>query len=330
MTERQRERSKEEIEKLEAFIGLQGCSIATLRSYRRQVKRYIEFICNQEWEKGTTPEQKLEAFLTGEAKRNVSESTQNGAFHAVCYYYRHIQKRPLENVDALRAKRGKRVRQAPSKDDTRKVLMAVADSGGYPTRLICHLIYACGLRVGETTAIRLKDINLKTGELVIIQGKGKKDRFIQVPEMLLPQLRIQAGVAESIWRKAQSMGVPTKLPNQLAEKYPKAPNQKRWFWLFPQLQPCNDIDGPGRVWWHCLPDTVQRAMRSANKRAGTEGIAPHHLRHAWATHAHRSGADVRDIQEILGHRDIRTTMDYLAPDPERVKSPIETLLTEAA
>lgn len=68
-------------------------------------------------------------------------------------------------------------------------------------------------------------------------------------------------------------------------------------------------------------------MRTANRRAGTEGITPHHLRHAWATHAHRAGADVRDIQEILGHADIRTTMRYLSPDPERVPSPIERLLS---
>jgi site-specific recombinase XerD len=325
MTPKQIEQREKEIQKLGDFIRMQGKSLSTKRAYSRQVRRFIDFVCSRDWPAGTTSEKKLEAFLTGEARRNVAAGTQMGAFHAICYYYQHVRKQPLVGVDALRAKRGERVRQAPSWEDTRKVLMAVQDSGPYPTRLICHLIYGCGLRLGETVAIRIKDLDLDRSKLTIIAGKGNKDRFINLPPSLVPQLRVQVGIAEALHQKALTMGVPTKLPNQIARKYPAATRQLRWFWLFPQSQPCNDIDGPGRVWWHCLEDTVQRAMRGANKRAGTEGITCHHLRHAWATHAHEQGACVRDLQEILGHRDIRTTMRYLRPDPERVPSPLESL-----
>ena len=324
MNAKQKAHKEQELSKLRAFIRMQGKAISTEDSYTYRVGKFIDFICAREWPAGTTSEQRAEVFLTAEAQRNVAASTQRVAFHAICYYYRHIRKAPLRNVDALRAKRGDTVRQAPTRADTWKILAAVKDSGPYPTRLICHLLYGCGLRVNEALSIRLKDIDLSTGQLVIIEGKGNKDRFVNLPDSLREQLAIQVQAAEAQHKKARAMGVPAKLPNKLAQKYPKAPFQRRWFWLFPQNAPCNDPRGAGRVWWHCLDSAVQRAMRSANTRAGTEGITPHHLRHAWATHSADDGADLRDLQEILGHRDINTTMRYVRPRPERVPSPLDT------
>jgi integrase len=244
---------------------------------------------------------------------------------AVLYYYEHVRKSKLEGVDALRAKVGERVRQAPSRDDLRKVLMAVRDSGGYPTRLICHLMYGCGLRIGETLAIRLKDINLDESSLTIIEGKGKKDRFINIPPILVPHLRLQVGVAETYAAKFRAQGIPIKLPSLLAKKSPKAAFQRRWAWLFPLDHACMDPRGAGRVTWHCLPGPVRSALSRACDAAGVEGITPHHLRHAWATHSAAAGACVRDIQEVLGHKDINTTMRYIRPDPERVPSPLDHL-----
>jgi site-specific recombinase XerD len=325
MSPSQLKHCKSELAKLEARIRMQGKSLQTERSYSRSVRRYIEFICSKKWEEDTSSEFKAEAFLTAEAKRDVAASTQNGAFHAICYYYREVRKTPLVDVDALRAKVGEHVRQAPSREDVRKLLMAIQDSGPHPTRLIVHLLYACGLRIGETLMIRLKDIDLESAKLTIIAGKNKKDRFINLPPSLIAPLKIQMQAAEACWKKAVSMGVPVKLPHLMDKKNPSAAFQKRWFFLFPMAQPCIDPRGAGRVWWRCLDDTVQRAMRTANKRAGLEGITPHHLRHAWATHAHREGACLRDVQDILGHRDPKTTARYIRPDPERVKSPIESL-----
>lgn len=316
---------KNEVEKLRAFIRMQGLSIETEEAYCRQARRYMTFICEKEWKPDTTSEAKAEAFLTAEAQRDISASTQNGAFHALCYYYKHIRKAELVGVDALRAKVGERVRHAPSKEDTRKILMAVSDSGGYPTRLVCLLLYGCGLRVTECVSIRIKDLDLDGAKLTIVQGKGKKDRFINIPHSLIPALRIQVQAAEATYARSKAMGVPVKLPHRYAEKNPAARFQRRWAWLFPMHAPCDDPRGEGRVWWHCLSGVVQSAMRSANKRAGTEGITPHHLRHAWASHAREMGARVEDIQEALGHRDIKTTLRYIHPDAERVPSPLETL-----
>jgi integrase len=135
----------------------------------------------------------------------------------------------------------------------------------------------------------------------------------------------QVKAAEAIHARAVMEGVPVKLPHLYAKKNPKSAFQRRWFWLFPQTLPCRDPRCGGRVWWHCLDSTVQRAMRTANRRAGTEGITPHHLRHAWATYSHEDGAHLRDLQEVLGHKNIETTARYVRPDPERVPSPFERL-----
>ena len=325
MKEKQVEQKQRELTKLADKIRAKGYSLQTERSYIPAVSKYIDFICAKSWHRDTTTEEKVEAFLTQVALDGAAASTQNAKFHAILFYYREVRKTPLREVDALRAKTGESKRQSPTREDTRKIMMAVADAGAYPTRLICHLLYACGLRVAETLAIRLKDLDLEAGRLVIIGGKGKKDRFINLPPSMIHRLSQQVKAAETIQKRAVMEGVPVKLPHLYAKKNPQSAFQRRWFWLFPQCQPCVDPRSKARVWWQCLPSTVRRAMRSANRRAGTEGITPHCLRHAWATHAHADGAHMRDLQEILGHKDIETTARYVRPDPDLVPSPFEMM-----
>jgi len=140
MTSNQIEHRERELSKMRTHIRMQGKALSTERGYPRWVGKYIEFICSRRWSPEATSRDKVEAFLGSEANRGVAASTQNGAFAAILYYYEHVRKAKLEDVDALRAKVGERVRQAPSREDVRKVLMAVQDSGGYPTRLITHRI----------------------------------------------------------------------------------------------------------------------------------------------------------------------------------------------
>lgn len=306
-------------------IRVKGYSLETERSYVASVAKFIDFLCGRAWESGIATERKVEAFLTEEARRGVAASTQNAKFQAILFYYLHVRQIELRNVDALRAKTGERKRQAPPREETERLMMAVADTGAYPTRLICHLIFACGLRLNETLSIRLKDLDLAAGKLVIIGGKGKKDRFINLPPSLIPRMEQQVRAAEALHKKAVLEGVLVQMPHLYAIKNPNAVFQRRWFWLFPQQRPCRDPRGPGRKWWHCLDTTVQRALQRANRAAGTEGITPHHLRHAWATYAHADGAHLRDLQEVLGHKNIETTANYVRPDPERVPSPFEKL-----
>jgi len=325
MTSKQLKQKERALTELRDRIRAKHLSLDTERSYVPSVGKYIDFICSRKWPDGLPAERKIEAFLTSVAKSGAAASTQDAKLHAILFYYQQVRREELVNIDALRAKKGDRKRQAPPFRETEKVLLAVADCGAYPTRLICHLIAHCGLRLKETLSIRLKDLDPDRGKLTIIEGKGKKDRFINIPYSLLPRLAQQVKVSEAVHERAKIQGVPVKLPGLYAKKNPAASFHRRWFWLFPQINPCTDPRTEKLVWWHCHPKTVQRAMRIANDRAGTEGITPHMLRHAWATEAHADGAHVRDIQEIMGHKSIETTMRYLRPDPERVPSPFEKL-----
>lgn len=327
MNSQQQQVLDDSVERLVDRIRQQGLALSTERRYSGVLRAYSRWLVDgggRSLVKQPSRE-KVQAFLTAEAKRGVSESTQNGAMAALVYWYEQVLEIPIDNLDALRAKVGEKVRQAPSVEDIRKLLMAVQDTGQYPTRLITFLMYGCGLRLGETLSIRLKDLDLDAGKLTIIGGKGKKDRFINLPSTLIPHLRLQAATSTALAAKACAMGVPVKLPHLLAKARPKWQFALRWWWLFPQSQPCTDPRGGGRVWWHCLEGTVQKSVGTAAEAAGVEGISPHLLRHAWATHAHDRGAHLRDIQEILGHKDPKTTMRYLRPDPERVSSPLEAL-----
>jgi site-specific recombinase XerD len=173
MTTKQEQRKTEELTKLRDRIRAKGYSLETERSYVPAVGKYIDFICARKWAEGTPPERKVEAFLTAEARRGVSASTQNAKFQGILFYYRMVRGVDLKDVDALRAKVGEKKRQAPPREETERILMAVADTGAYPTRLICHLIFACGLRLNETLSIRLKDLDLAAGRLILIGAKGK-------------------------------------------------------------------------------------------------------------------------------------------------------------
>lgn len=325
MNAKQTEHKNQELKKMRTIIRMQGKAISTEDSYLRWFAKFMDFLCSKKWNAETTSRQKVEIFLGQEADRGVAASTQNSAFAAILFYYEHVRKEKLENVDALRSKVGERVRHAPSREDVRKILMAVQDSGGYPTRLITHLMYGCGTRIGETLAIRIKDIDLDAGQLTIREGKGKNDRFLNIPPSLIPHLRLQLATAETYAAKFRAQGIPIKLPTLMGDKTPKAKFQRRWAWLFPLDHACQDPRGEGRVTWHCLPGPVRHAIAQACDRSGVEGITPHHFRHAWATHSADAGARLEDIQQILGHRDIKTTLRYIKPDKERVPSPLETL-----
>jgi site-specific recombinase XerD len=335
MTAKQKRQQHQALASLGDTIRVQGKARTTEKAYCRELSRYIEFLCSPKCPDGT-PEEKLEHYLTAEANRGVSASTQNSTFAAITFYYRYVLKKPLEGVDALRAKPGKHVRQAPSVEDVRRFLMTIEDTGQYPTRLLAYLLYGCGTRLGETLAIRRKDMDIKARKLTIIAGKNKKDRIVNIPPSLVPQLKNQLDLSKVLHAKATMMGVPTKLPNLLRKKYPRYEFSPGWFWLFPMSKPCRDIeeDENGvrrRVWWHCLDGVVQEAFRTASDRAELENnITPHRLRHAWATHAYDEGACARDLQEVLGHADIRTTMGYIRPDPDRVVSPLESLNLKSA
>jgi integron integrase len=299
-------------------------SYATEKSYTGWARSYIGMLSSlpAEW----PSEQKVGAFLTREAKRGVAAATQAQALNAVLFLYGQVLGKPLEKVAALRVRRPAMIRTALSVDETRALLGAMADVAGYPTRLIARLLYGCGLRVTEPLELRVKDVDLAAGHIVVRQAKGNKDRMVGLPDCLRGELEAQLRVARAVSAGDVAAGLPVALPTLIAKKYPKARFEAGWAWLFPMEKPSAHPRTGDRVRYRMHEVNVQRAVRRAAEKAGLAvKVTPHVLRHTYATHAHGAGAAARDLKAVLGHGKLETTMRYLEARPAGVRSPLDDL-----
>lgn len=316
----------EALEKISEFCKLKHYALATEDTYIHWTGRFFDWLAKNHATIGETPAARMEGFLSDLARQDVAAATQNQAFSALLFFYRNVMKQEPGDVNALRAKRPQFLRHSPPVADVSKILSAVQDTPQYPFRLIACMLYGCGLRVSEPIAIRIRDLDLANKRFIARQAKGAKDRMIPIPDCLIDPIKLQINAARAVWQRSVSQGIPVQLPHQLARKYKSYGSEFSWFWLFPMPSSCIDPRTKDSVWWHCLPTGVQKALRQAGAAAGLGGLVrPHDLRHAWATHAHDSGASVRDLQEILGHRSLETTMIYVHSEIERVTSPLEAL-----
>ncbi len=229
---------------------------------------------------------------------------------------------PLKNVDALRATRPDHIRHAPTVKETRDLIAAVRDSGGYPNNLVTRLLYGCGLRVTEPLNLRIKDVQFDASRLFIMGGKGRKDRVVALPCSLVPEIKLQLDYARMIWKRDVLRRTPLELPHQLATKYPEYRFAWTWAWLFPARNPCNHPRTGELVRYRMHEVNVQRAIKEARRRIGIM-VLPHELRHAYATHSLDSGTNIKALQEAMGHAHIDTTAGYCHAEALSVKSPLE-------
>jgi site-specific recombinase XerD len=300
-------------------------SYATEKSYAAWVRSYISQLGGMpgEW----TSERRAGEFLTRLAKSGVAAATQSQALNALNFLYRHVLGTPLQNVDALRVKRPATVRTSLSVAEVKALLGAVEDIGGYPTRLVVRLLYGCGLRVSEPLALRIKDVEVAAGRLVIRGAKGNKDRVVSLPDCLRGEMEVQLRAARAVAKADAEAKLAVALPGRMREKCPRAAYDTAWAWVFPMEKPVNHPRTGERVRWRMHEVNVQRAVRRAAEKAGlSTRVTPHVLRHSYATHAHAGGAAARDLQEALGHTKLETTMRYLTPAPAGVRSPLDALV----
>lgn len=311
------------IAKVIEVIRRQHKSLSTERSYCGWLRRYFAFCYTLP--DGLTSEQKMERYLTRLAQQfDVSAATQNHAFNAILFFYKQVLQVELKNVDALRATRPERVRHAPSVQDTQRLLNAVQDVSGYPANLVCRLLYGCGMRVSEPIALRVKDVRLNQGQIVIKDGKGRKDRVVRLPCSVIPELQQQLAYARSVWERDCRGKIPVVLPHQLARKYPEYQFAWQWAWVFPMQHPCKDPRTGKIVRWHMLPSVVQRSIKTARRKLGIM-VLPHELRHAYATHSLDRGVNMKALQEAMGHVNIETTAGYCHADALSVTSPLDVM-----
>jgi integron integrase len=283
-------------------------ALRTEQAYLQWIRRYVTFHGRRHPRELGASE--VEVFLTHLAvDRKVSASTQNQALQALLFLYRRVLEVDLpwlENV--TRALRPRRVPVVLSRAEVRALL---AHLDGIPW-LVASLLYGGGLRLMEALSLRVKDVRLERGELVVRGGKGGKDRVTVLPEALVPQLRSHLSRLEERFRDQRRRSEPgVSLPRALAHKYPRAGTEWGWQYVFPARGLCADpYDGrPTRH--HVHEKAIQRAVQIAVRKAGiTVPASCHTLRHSFATHLLEDGYDIRTLQELLGHSDLNTTMIY--------------------
>ncbi len=252
----------------------------------------------------------VESFLTHLAVAlKVSAATQNQALHALLFLYRQVLEVDLPWLENItRAAKPRRLPVVLSPVEVRAVL-ANLDGTAW---LIASLLYGGGLRLNEALRLRVNDLHLESGEVVVRGGKGGKDRVTVVPVALIDPLRLHLTRLSVRFERERRRGAPgVSLPLSVSHKYPARAMLWGWHYLFPADLPCLDPYSGKIVRHHVHERMVQRAVQAAVRKAGISQPATcHTFRHCFATHLLRSGCDIRTVQELLGHADVRSTMIY--------------------
>lgn len=320
------ERPRKLLDQVADAIRRKHYSYRTEQTYVQWIKRFILFHQKRHPAEMNTPE--IEAFLTDLAvKRNVSASTQNQAFAALLFLYREVLHIELiQPVDAMRAKPSKHLPTILSRNEVQMLLRQIAGVH----QLMAQLLYGTGMRLTECLRLRVKDIDFQQHHILVRDGKGEKDRAVPLPDCLVPDLKRQLDYARSLHEKDLARGHgAVQLPYALARKYPNAEREWGWQYVFPShnLSPEPHTNVIRR---HHLDESgLQKAVRQAALHIGlTKPVGPHTLRHCFATHLLEAGYDIRTVQELLGHKDVKTTQIYthvLQRGPLGVRSPLDAL-----
>ena len=317
-------------EAVSAACRLRMLSRHTEKHYLFWIRHFIRY--HHRRHPRTMGETEIEQFLTFIAvKQNVAPSTQSQALNALVFLFRHVLNVELGKFKNIRwAKRKPRPPEVFTRDEVARVLSHFKQ--GTPQKLIAHLLYGCGLRLTEALNLRIKDIDFGQSIIVVRDAKGGKDRTVPLPRMLARPLAFQIERAKKIHQMDLAAGFgKASLPYALLRKYPKAGVSQLWQYVFPSykrsIDPRSGETKRHHLYDSIMEDALARAVSSAvvNKR-----VTCHTFRHSYATHLLESGKDIRKIQELLGHSDVKTTMIYThvakGPAPQ-CESPLDTLFS---
>ena len=289
-------------------IRLRHYSPKTLRIYRNYVGKFQTFTKSIDPSLLTTDH--VKDFLTFLAvEKNVSASTQNLAFNSLLFFFRHTLGREFGKIDGVvRAKRRPYIPVVLSREEIDSILQRLEP----PYDLIVRMLYGCGLRLFECMGLRVRCLNFDAGVLTVHDGKGQKDRTVPLPQTIAPDLKLHVTALKELHEKDLARDYAgVFLVNALERKYKNAAKTFIWQWLFPAIQLTRE-EGTGEMRRYHLHDShVQKAIRKAVDEAGlTKRATAHSFRHSYASHLLQKNFDIRTIQELLGHGDVRTTMIY--------------------
>ncbi len=298
----------------------------TEEAYISWIKRFIYF--HNKRHPKEMAEKEISMFLTYLAvERRVAASTQNQALNAIVFLYKHVLK--IELGDFSNHERGKTPKNLPTVltiEETMSVIMVL--TGVY--QLFAKILYGSGLRIQECIRLRVKDIDLEMDQIIVRDGKGGKDRVTILPEDIIMTLKEHLKGVKIIHEQDLKKGLgEVYLPYALDKKYPNAPREWGWQYVFPSGKISKDPRADKFRRHHLSESAVRRAVKNASRKAGIiKKIGPHTFRHCFATHLLEAGHDIRTVQELLGHNDVRTTMIYthvMKKGGMGVKSPLDRL-----
>lgn len=317
-------------EQLKESITAKGLSYSTYKSYWNHIERFCYWLRDTNGGEWIHPENvgrdEVEQYLSHLANfQFVAPKTQNSALSALCYLYRWIIKKPLVGVDAIRSKPTHNVPAIPDVTQVKRLF----DHLHGPALLACQLMYGCGLRIGETMRLRVKDLNFERRQLEIHHSKNNKSRLTPFPEILHEGVRHQLETTRRLYEwdlKHNPNGV--SLPNAWRRKSKRSATEFAWYYLFCSESLC-EFEGNPECRHHRHQSHLSRSIAEARRAAGIhKRITAHDLRRAYATHSNEQGVDITVLQQLLGHSNIETTMIYVRCNKDRVtasRSPIETL-----
>ena len=327
-TDTKRERGaswKAQFSSLEEEIRVRHYSINTLKTYRGWVAKFQTFTRSKPPELLSSGD--VKAFLADLAvNRNVSATTQNQAFNALLFFYRHVLKDEFGKLDGVvRAKRKPYIPVVLTREEIDLVLSHLEP----PYDLVVSLLYGCGLRLFECLELRVLCINFGAAVLTVHDGKGKKDRTLPLPQKILPELRSHFESLKDFHQRDLNRkygGV--FLVNALEKKYKSASKEFPWQWLFPAKQLTLEKKTRKYRRYHLHKTHVQKAIREAVRKVQlSKRATAHTFRHSFASHLLQANYDIRTIQELLGHSDVRTTMIYThtikSQTKKEAKSPLD-------
>jgi len=318
------QRPKKLLEQVSDVIRLKHYSYKTEKSYVNWIKRYILF--HHERHPREMNGKEIEEFLTYLAvEENVAASTQNQALNAILFLYKEVLKQELDlQVDAVRAKRSKYLPTVLTKEEVLAIINNL--SGVY--QLIVKLLYGTGLRQTECLQLRVKDLDFAQKQLIVRDAKGMESRVTMLPTSLREELEFHLQVVKRLHQQDLQKGYGSVyLPFALERKYKNADREWIWQFVFPSDRISQD-PGSGIIRRHHLHESsLQKSLKQAVKVTGiNKKISCHTFRHSFATQLLQDGYDIRTVQELLGHKDVKTTMIYthvLNKGGRGVRSPLD-------